>query len=136
MDTATSLNDLVMLESELTRRQTELEQLEAQKRNLDDRVELSTVTIEVVPTAAIPVVEPVEDDTIGDALQSGVDAFLAVAFGFVFVLALLAPFLVAGLFAVAILWFIVRRRQPKAIDPSPVVTPVDDGDREHATPVG
>src|SRR5690606_13240551 len=45
-----NLTDLVTLERELTVRQTELEQLEARQRTLSDRVALSTVTIEIVPT--------------------------------------------------------------------------------------
>ena len=60
MDRTENLNELVALEGELTRRQTDLEQLEAQQRNLSDRVALSTVTIEVVPTASVP--EPIDDD--------------------------------------------------------------------------
>jgi hypothetical protein len=54
MDRTENLNELVTLEGELTRRQTELERLEAQQRNLSDRVALSTVTIEVVPTESVP----------------------------------------------------------------------------------
>jgi hypothetical protein len=38
MDRTQNLSELVTLEAELTRRQTELEQLEAQQRNLSDRV--------------------------------------------------------------------------------------------------
>src|SRR5690606_28364314 len=49
MEQATDLNQLVTLEAELTWRRTELEQLEAQQRNLSDRVALSTITIEVRP---------------------------------------------------------------------------------------
>ena len=52
MGQTTDLGQLVTLENELTWRQTELEQLEAQQRNLGDRVALSTLTIEIRPSAA------------------------------------------------------------------------------------
>jgi hypothetical protein len=132
MDSTTNLTELVALESELTRRQTELEQLEAQQRNLDERVAMSTITIEVVPTAAIPVEEA--DEGILDALASGWDAFVAVLFGIVFVLAVLAPFLVVGLLMAAAVLFVARRRDHEQVER---VEPVsDEHDRENATPVG
>jgi hypothetical protein len=136
MDSTTNLTELVALEAELTRRQTELEQLEAQQRNLDERVAMSTVTIEVVPTAAIPVVET--DEGILDALASGWEAFVAVLFGIVFVLAVLAPFLVVGLLIAAAVLFATRRRDDER---RPAITePFSDeqvsDDRENATPVG
>ena len=96
MDRTENLNELVALEGELTRRQTDLERLEAQQRNLSDRVALSTITIEVVPTASVP--EPVDDDadTIGDAFRTGlgrVRRLRSSAIGFVLAVAL--PFLAA-----------------------------------------
>ncbi len=106
MNRAENLSELVTLEAELTRRQTELEQLEAQQRNLSDRVALATVTVEIVPTASVPVIEP--DDGIGDAFGDGLRAFAAVVYGIVLVLAVLAPFLVAGTIAAALVWPIVR----------------------------
>ncbi len=118
MDRTENLNELVTLEGELTRRQTELERLEAQQRNLGDRVALSTVTIEVVPTASIP--EPIEEDSdsIGDAFQQGWDAFTSFLFGIGFIIAVLLPFL--GLAAIAALagWLVVRRRNKRSANRS------------------
>jgi hypothetical protein len=144
MDRTTNLTELVALEGELTRRQTELEQLEAQQRNLSERVALATITVEILPTAAVPVTEP--DDGIADAFGKGWDAFVSVAFGIVYVLAVLAPFLVIALAVAAIAWFVLGRRGPR---PAPVTagtaaeTAPETGakaealsdDRENATPV-
>ncbi len=110
MESTENLSELVTLEAELTRRQTELEQLEAQQRNIADRVALSTITIEVIPTAAVPEPPADEDQSIGDAFRSGWDAFLAVLFGLGFVLAATLPFLVSGLLLALVGWAIVRRR--------------------------
>ena len=109
MDRTENLNELVALEGELTRRQTDLEQLEAQQRNLSDRVALSTVTIEVVPTASVP--EPIDDDadTIGDAFRKGWDAFSGFVFGIGFILAVLLPFIALAALLGLLGWAIVRR---------------------------
>lgn len=132
MDRTENLNDLVALEAELTRRQTDLERLEAQQRSLSDRVALSTITIEVLPTAAIPEPEPEpEDDGLAGALRDGWDAFTDAAYAVVFVLAALLPFLVAGGIILLAAWWISRRRRPTAAapvaaPPSPTVEREDD----------
>lgn len=113
MDRTENLNELVTLEAELTRRQTELEQLEAQQRNISDRVALSTVTIEVIPTASVPEPPADDDQSIGDAFRSGWDAFVTLMFGIGFVLAATLPFLITGLLLAAGTWLIVRRRDDR-----------------------
>jgi Domain of unknown function (DUF4349) len=137
MDRTENLNELVSLEGELTRRQTELEQLEAQQRNLSERVALSTITIEVVPTASVPepLVEPEVDDGIGDAFESGWEAFTTLLFGIGFVLAATLPFLISGLLIALAVWMLVRRRDGRrsaahpavAADLAPAPEPVTAG---------
>jgi hypothetical protein len=137
MDQATDLNQLVMLESELTRRQTELEQLEAQQRNLGERVELATVTVEIAPTAAVPDVAEPDEGGLGDGLRSGWAAFVAIAFAIFYVVAVLAPFLVVALLAAVVAWLVLRRRPlPPEARSAEEDTVSEEPDREHATPVG
>ena len=112
-----NLNELVTLESELTRRQTELERLEAQQRNLSDRVALSTITVEVVPTASVPVVVDEPAEGIGDAFATGWDAFVAILFALGFILAVLAPFLAVAALIVALGWLFTRSRTTPATRP-------------------
>ncbi len=115
MEQTTNLGELVSLESELTRRQTELEQLEAQQRNLADRVSLSTLTIEVRPTPATTVTPDVAaepDEGIADAFRTGWDAFVGAVFAVAFVIAVLAPFLAVALAVLFIAWGIGRRQRP------------------------
>lgn len=119
MERADDLTDLVSLEFELTRRQTELERLLAQQRNLSERVAFSTVTIEIVPTDSVPVPPDETDDTIGDAFRKGWDGFTGAVWGIAYVLAVLAPFLaLAAVVAVVALLVVRRRRTP---DPGPSV---------------
>ena len=108
MDRTNNLNELVALEGELTRRQTELERLEAQQRNLGDRVEFSTITINVSPTATVAEPAATTDDTIGDAFRTGLDAFVGFVFVIAFVLAISLPFLLLGLLALGLLWMGLR----------------------------
>ncbi len=117
-----NLSDLVTLERELTVRQTELEQLEAQQRNLSDRVALSTVTIEILPTGATPA-EDDGPDSIGDAFADGWDAFVGLARGIVIVVAVLAPFLAAATILGGLAWALRRRRRP---DPRPTAGPTGE----------
>lgn len=125
MERTEDLSELVALESELTRRQTELERLEAQQRNLRDRVALSTITIEVLPTAAVPEPAPDGDESLGDALRSGWDAFVAALFTIAFIAAVLLPFLVVTAL-VALGFWLVRRRPRAAPDPGDDVVHDDD----------
>lgn len=115
MERANDLGELVTLEAELTRRQTELERLEAQQRNLSERVALSTVTVEIVPTSSLPA--PDDDDSIGDAFQQGIEAFVEFVRVVVVTLAVLLPFLVvAAAAAVAVAWVRRRRITPAGSD--------------------
>jgi hypothetical protein len=124
MEQATDLNQLVTLEAELTWRQTELEQLEAQQRNLSDRVALSTITIEVRPAPdAGPNSDVAADDgdSIRDAFRKGWHAFGGVLFGIAFVLAALAPFIVTATLVALFAWIAMRvRRRPEQSRPADV----------------
>ena len=129
MERAEDLNDLVTLESELTRRQTELERLEAQQRNLSERVAFSTITVEIIPTDAVP--EPLDDsdDTIADAFRKGWDGFVTMIWGIGYVLAVLLPFLAVGTLIGFAALVIVRRRRRGSdpLRPNDVDDPVSSG---------
>jgi hypothetical protein len=136
MERATDLQELVALESELTRRQTELERLEAQQRNLGDRVALATVTVEIIPTALAP--DQPDDDSIADAFGRGWDGFVAVVLGIGFAVAIALPFLLlGGLLAIAA-WWAVRRSQRSRIAPAPTTptAPPDDRSDDELVTVG
>ncbi|MFE8013031.1 DUF4349 domain-containing protein [Streptomyces antibioticus] len=107
MDQATKLSDVVTLEGELSRRESDLEALLAQQASLKDRTSLATVTLSLREK---PVEESAGDDDPGfvDALAGGWDAFvtmlrwIAVAFGAVLPFLVVAALLVAG-------WLRLRR---------------------------
>ncbi len=117
MDRAEDLTDLVLLESEMIRRQTDLERLEAQQRNISDRVAFSTVTIDVVSPGSV---DEEDTGTIGDALRTGWGAFGAVLYRTGIILAILLPFLALAAL-LGLIWLVVRRRKTttQIADPHP-----------------
>lgn len=135
---ASDLREIIDLESELTRRQTDLERLLASQRNLQERVALATVTIDVLPVDTP--IEPIEpsDPGILDGLRTGWDGFVAVLFGLAYGAAVLAPVLVLGIIALLVTWLLVRRRRStdpatdpatdQATDQASAVTPAPPGD--------
>ncbi|MGX1272971.1 DUF4349 domain-containing protein [Streptomyces phaeoluteigriseus] len=86
MEQATKLSDVVTLEGELSRRESDLEALLAQQASLKDRTSMATITLTL---SEKPVRVEKEDDDPGfvDALAGGWDAFvtmlrwIAIAFG-------------------------------------------------------
>jgi Domain of unknown function (DUF4349) len=114
---AKDLGEVVMLEGELTARQTVLEQLLAQQRNLSNQTALATLTIELTTPpvkAEVDVVDDAvtedEDETIGDAFAKGGRAFVVAASGFLIFIGYVAPFLAIGLVLLGVASLITRRR--------------------------
>ena len=103
---ASDAGQIGMLESELLRRETELEGIQGQLRTIEAQVAESTVTLTITETGKRldPVIE--EDDGVGfmDGLTSGWSAFTAVVNAIVVAMAAIAPFLAIGL----IVWLVVR----------------------------
>lgn len=126
---ASDLREVIDLESELTRRQTDLERLLATQRSLQERVALATITIDVL--ADDVAVEPVDDPDPGllDGLRTGWEGFVGVLFALVYGAAVLAPVLVLTTAAVVIAWMATRRR--RAGGPTP-----DDRPAAPAVPPG
>jgi len=73
---AATLQDVVLLEKELTQRQAELASLEQKKRRLDDLVALSTITVSLVGPNTV--IEPAEepDPNFLSALKDGWNALV------------------------------------------------------------
>jgi len=83
LDETKNVNELAALEAELTRRETALEQLQGQRRVLDDRVALATITLtlnaEPAPVPKAPDVDSLRDvPGFGGALASAWGALVKV----------------------------------------------------------
>jgi len=78
LNKATSINEIVSLESELTRREADLESLESQLANLTDLTSLSTVTATLLgPVAATKTTETKKDSGFIAGLKSGWHTFVS-----------------------------------------------------------
>ena len=101
-----------------------LEQLLASQRNLDNRVDRSTLTIQLQYEAPVAEVVATEDDSIegiGDAWRAGWDVFVGALFAIGFVLAVAAPFLVTAVVVLALVWLVTRRGRRGGRDDRPTV---------------
>jgi len=114
MDKATSLSDITQLESELTKREADLESLEQRHDSLAAQVAMSTVTVDVSRTDA-PAPPPADEASFLSALGGGWHALLATFNGIGVGLGALLPFLlVIGIPAGAVYYY-VRRRKARAV---------------------
>ncbi|WP_037671808.1 DUF4349 domain-containing protein [Streptomyces griseus] len=131
MDRATRLSDVVELEGELSRRQSDLEALLAQQSSLKDRTSMATITLSL---AQKPVVKAAEDDDPGfmDALEGGWDAFVTMLRWLAMTLGAVLPFAaLAALILLVWLRVVKPRRTPRPAAP-PVASTL--GPLPHARP--
>lgn len=120
LDDAKDLNQIVALEAELTRRQSDLEALEAQLASLKGSVARSPIQISLTTQPGAIVEEP---DRAGFlvGLKSGWDAFTGSASVLLTVLGALLPFLVLFALLGLPVWWYLRRRRP--VNPPPTALP-------------
>jgi len=123
---AKTIGEVVQVESELSRREADLESLEAQLTKLDDLTSLATIDVHLTAPQPAAVAKPPKDDSdLGflSGLHSGWDAFVSIVVVALTVLGALVPFVLAvALIGVPLLlvWR-SRRRTPAA----PSSTPAD-----------
>ncbi len=141
LDKAKDLNEIVMLEQQVTDRQTELEQLLAIRKGLADQVSLATVTVELTATPIVetattePVVTPAKKTGVGESFRKGWDAFVKVLVAILVFLGYTAPFLVV-LLGVSIVTLMVTRRaaQPRSRSAAPPPPPAPVEGRQTSEP--
>ncbi|MEU7383320.1 MULTISPECIES: DUF4349 domain-containing protein [unclassified Streptomyces] len=136
MDQATRLSDVVSLEGELSRRESDLEALLAQQASLKDRTSLATITLSLSRNPAPEPVAAEDEPGFVDALAGGWHVFVTVLRWIALAVGALLPFAAAAA-VVAALWLrVVRPRLPRrpAAD-APVMT-APDSRREPAPPAG
>ncbi|MFC7618067.1 DUF4349 domain-containing protein [Actinokineospora soli] len=90
---ATSIDDIVRVESEVTRREADLESLLKRRETLSGQVALSTVTVSLRAESA-PAPAPEEDEGLGAAFADGWSAFTGAVAAVLEALARMLPFLV------------------------------------------
>jgi hypothetical protein len=117
---AKTIGEVVQVESELAKREADLESLEAQAARLEDVTEQATIEVSLVgPDAEAPVEE--EDLGFLAGLRGGWDAFVQIMLVGLTVLGALLPFLLTAALIAVPAWLIfrprhVRRPQPPTAD--------------------
>lgn len=106
---ASTVTDLVAIESELTTRQAELDSLRSQQEYLTDQVAMSTLTVSIVPQSETELALP----DIGGALTSGLQGLLNFVGFLVSAAVFLLPIAFVILLLVAVISVITRRRRAR-----------------------
>jgi hypothetical protein len=129
---ATEFQDIVEIERVISERTIALEQLLASQRNLENRVDQSTLTIQLqyeTLSAEVAADDDTTSDGIGDAWRAGWDVFVGALFAIGFVLAVSTPFILSALAVIGLAMLISRRvgrtrtRPAEPIEPTDAVTP-------------
>ena len=148
LEAATDLGQILSLESQLTERETLVEQYTAMKRAISDRVSLATLRVQLSlspePTATVEP-KPVEKPTIGKAFKSGWNGFVKVLAAIMIFIGYIAPFLAIALIGAMVLIPVSRRRrslaqaqarQSRSAAPPPPPAPVADPQTSEHDSVG
>ncbi len=116
---AKTLKDVIWIESQLTRRQADLDSLKSQQAWLQDQTSLSTITVDI-SVEPDEVTEETDETPAGflAGLRGGMKALGATVATVATVLGALLPFAVVGLVLGLPVWLLVRRR--KGSEPMPV----------------
>ncbi len=112
---ATTIGEVVQVESELSRREADLESLEAQLARLKDVTDLATIEVTLVSPDRAPTGPTTDEDDLGflSGLRGGWDAFVAIVLVALTVLGALVPFAVtAAVVGVPLLMLWRTRRAP------------------------
>lgn len=120
LDEADTLTDVVSLESELSRREADLDALKARLTSLEGEVSHSSVTVTVREVDDLDAVDDEVEEQRGFlwGLQRGWSAFTTAADAGLTALGATLPF--AGAAAVVVgPWWLLRRRQPRDADAPP-----------------
>ncbi|MGW6916701.1 DUF4349 domain-containing protein [Kitasatospora sp. NPDC054939] len=137
MSQAKSLQEVTTLESELARREADLESLQRQQKELAAKTSLSTITVDVrrdaKPVPDTPDAEKKDTfwGSVGDALSGGWRVLLAIVRGVAMAAAASAPFLVVLVPVVLVLRFLRRRRRAVQLPPVPAHLPAQPAAPPH-----
>lgn len=112
MTKATSTDNLLAIESALSQRQADLESLQAQKRSLDDQVQLSTVNLSLISQKDTPAETP---DTFWSGLIAGWSAFIGFWSAVLVAVGVLVPWIIAaGIIALVVVTWVKLAKTRKA----------------------
>lgn len=116
---ADTIGEVVRVESELARREADLESLQAQLARLRDVTDLASIDVTLVTRGAPAPPEPEDELGFVSGLHGGWDAFVSIVLVALTVLGALLPFAIAALIVGFPAYLLLRaRRRPAATPPA------------------
>jgi hypothetical protein len=103
---ATTVADMITIESALSERQAELDSLKSQQAYLNDQVSMSTITLELHSEGVVPAGAP---DSFWGGIIAGWNALVVAANGFLIVLGVAIPWLIVFGLLGGLVWWIIWR---------------------------
>jgi hypothetical protein len=124
---AGSLQEIVLLEGELTRREADLEALQAANASLAGRAALSTLTVTLRTPATVTSTQPQSDDGFVGGLKQGWRAVVRSTTVVLTVLGALLPLLIVVALIGTPIWWVLRRRAGRRQAAVPTAGPTGPG---------
>ncbi len=123
-DASGNISDLLQVERELARVESELELLKGEKQYLESRIAKSTITIRIYE-------EKPATTSLGVTFDSLAQAFFGAMAGAVMIIAISAGFLLPGIIVILVSWFIWKMVKGKGnSQSSPAKTEPDSGNNK------
>ena len=119
MDRATDIRQVVDLESELSRRQADLEALESQLASLKDSVAMSPVQVSLTTEPGV-IAKPAETTGFLAGLRNGWAAFTGSVSVLLTIVGAVLPFVLLAVLVGLPLWVVLRRRRGSRQEPQPL----------------
>ena len=115
---ATAVGEVLQVQSTLFSVRQQIEQLKAQKANLEQSVSLATLQVSLFEPGAAGVIRPVEDEpSLARSFEEAVDGMVSVVGGMIVVVGYLIPIAVLGL----LVWVAGRLVRRRPAPPAPAV---------------
>lgn len=115
---ATAVGEVLQVQSTLFSVRQQIEQLKAQKANLEQSVSLATLQVSLFEPGAAGVVRPVEDEpSLARSFEEAVDGMVSVVGGMIVVVGYLIPIAALGL----VVWVAGRLVRRRPAPPAPAV---------------
>ena len=120
MRQARTIQDSIAVQSQLSGVTVQIEQLEGQRRLLDDQSSFGTLTLGLA-VVGVAAADPSEPSTLSGAWTDATNAALAVIAGTLVVLGVLVPLaMIAAVIGVPV-WLVMRRRSNRPLTPAPSI---------------
>lgn len=120
LEMAVNIEEVMLIQTELTRIRTEIEQLTTVIKRLSDLTSYATITIDITQTKDYVIAKQSFFDKVGDVFKDSLNGFIDVLAGFGTVFVWLLPYLIiGGVILIIILRYHKKHKKVKSIENTP-----------------